>query len=39
MHCASAVTIDDPELVSASGDRRLLDAWRVIGMAVVNTLG
>jgi uncharacterized protein len=39
MHCAAAVTIDDPELVSVSGDRRLLDAWRVMGMAVVNTLG
>ena len=38
IHCAAAATIDDPELVSASGDRRLLDAWRRIGMAVVNTL-
>ncbi len=39
MHCAAAVTVDDPELVSVPGDRRLLDAWRGIGIAVVNTLG
>jgi Txe/YoeB family toxin of Txe-Axe toxin-antitoxin module len=36
MHCAAAVAIDDPDLVSASGAGRLLDAWR--GPAVVNTL-
>jgi hypothetical protein len=36
MHCAAAVAIDDPELVSAKGAGRLLDAWR--GLAVVNTL-
>lgn len=37
IHCAAAVAIDDRELVSASGDRRLLDAWRRLGMATVDT--
>jgi predicted nucleic acid-binding protein len=37
VHCATAVAIDDPELVAAAGDGRLLDAWRAMGMAVVNT--
>lgn len=32
VHCASAEVIDDETLVAASGDRRLLAAWRELGL-------
>lgn len=34
-HCAGAESINDAEVVAASGDRQLLAAWRALGM---NTL-
>ncbi len=34
-HCAGAESINDPDVVAASGDRQLLAAWRTLG---VNTL-
>lgn len=37
VQCASAVAIADEETVAASGDRRLLDAWGRLGVAVANT--
>lgn len=36
-HCAAAVAASDLELVAASGDRRLLAAWRSEGVAVRDT--
>ncbi len=33
-HCASAAALDDPELVAAAGDTRLLTAWQELGIAV-----
>lgn len=33
-HCAAAISVNDIELVAASGDRRLLAAWRAEGVAV-----
>ena len=36
-HCAAAVAIKDVELVAASGDQRLLEAWRAEGLAVRDT--
>jgi uncharacterized protein len=33
VHCAAAVLFDAPDLVAASGDRRLLAAWRELGVA------
>ncbi|WP_327110312.1 type II toxin-antitoxin system VapC family toxin [Nocardia sp. NBC_01730] len=37
IHCSSAVQLDDPDLVAASGDKRLLDAWRTLGVATFDT--
>jgi hypothetical protein len=34
-HCAGAESINDADVVAASGDRQLLVAWRALG---VNTL-
>lgn len=34
-HCAGAESINDPEVVAASGDRQLLAAWRALA---INTL-
>lgn len=34
-HCAGAESINDAEVVAASGDRQLLAAWRALG---INTL-
>lgn len=36
-HCAAAVAANDVELVAASGDSRLLAAWRAEGVAVRDT--
>ena len=33
IHCASAHIIDDEELVAASGDKRLLEAWHQLSIA------
>lgn len=35
-HCAAAIAVANDEFVAASGDRRLLDAWRVEGVATWN---
>lgn len=32
VHCAAAAQLDDPDLVAASGDRRLLGAWKSLGI-------
>ena len=37
VHCASAVELDDTEMVAASGDVRLLAAWRELGVRVLDT--
>jgi len=37
VHCASAAELNDPEMVAASGDARLLAAWRSLGVAVLDT--
>jgi len=37
VHCASAEQLDDPELVAASGDGRLLAAWTELGLATFDT--
>ncbi|GAB2454138.1 hypothetical protein GCM10027062_38220 [Nocardioides hungaricus] len=39
VHCASAVELDDVELVAATGDARLLAAWRELGVSVIDTNG
>jgi len=33
VHCASAASLQDEDLVAASGDRRLLAAWAALGVA------
>ena len=33
VHCASAHQLIAPDLVAATGDRRLLDAWHTLGVA------
>jgi predicted nucleic acid-binding protein len=33
VHCAAAALLDGPDLVAASGDKRLLAAWRELGVA------
>ncbi|MEU4344800.1 type II toxin-antitoxin system VapC family toxin [Nocardia sp. NPDC023852] len=37
IHCSSAEQLDDPDLVAGSGDKRLLDAWRTLGVATFDT--
>jgi len=37
VHCAAAALLDEPDLVAASGDRRLLAAWRELGVATFDT--
>jgi predicted nucleic acid-binding protein len=34
VHCAAAVAANDDELVAASGDKRLIAAWRTEGVAI-----
>lgn len=36
VHCAAAVRIDDDEVVAASGDRHLLEAWSELGLNTFN---
>lgn len=36
VHCAAAHQLADPELVAVTGDRRLLDGWRQLGLATVD---
>jgi predicted nucleic acid-binding protein len=38
-HCAAAVAVKDDQFVAASGDARLLAAWRAEGIAVRDTSG
>jgi predicted nucleic acid-binding protein len=35
-HCAGAESINDADVVAASGDRQLLAAWRALGMNTLN---
>ncbi|ATL65030.1 type II toxin-antitoxin system VapC family toxin [Nocardia terpenica] len=37
VHCASAEQLEDTDLVAASGDKRLLEAWRGSGVATFDT--
>ncbi|WP_427887327.1 type II toxin-antitoxin system VapC family toxin [Kribbella sp. GL6] len=37
IHCASAEQLEDADLVVASGDKRLLDAWKSLGLATFDT--
>jgi predicted nucleic acid-binding protein len=37
VHCASAEQVDDSDTVAASGDRRLLAAWKALGVATFDT--
>ena len=37
VHCAAVAQLRDPELVAVAGDVRLLNAWRSLGVAVVDT--
>ena len=36
-HCAAAAALNDEQVVAASGDKRLLEAWRTEGLAVRDT--
>ena len=36
-HCAAAIAVNDPELVAASGDARLLAAWQAESVATRDT--
>ncbi|TQN42043.1 PIN domain-containing protein [Blastococcus colisei] len=38
VHCASGVEVNGPDTVAVAGDRALLDAWRVSGLDVIDTL-
>lgn len=37
IHAASAHAVADDTLVAAAGDRHLLHAWRLLGLAVIDT--
>ncbi|MDO5502775.1 MAG: type II toxin-antitoxin system VapC family toxin [Actinomycetia bacterium] len=37
MHFSAALAIDAPDLVTATGDRELLAAWRAVGIATADT--
>ena len=37
VHCAAATQLQDRDLLAVAGDGRLLDAWRALGVAVVDT--
>jgi uncharacterized protein len=37
VHCAAAEQLDDDDVVAASGDRRLLDAWTAVGVDTFDT--
>lgn len=37
VHCASAEQLDDEDVVAASGDQKLLDAWAELGLATFDS--
>ncbi|MFD4439203.1 type II toxin-antitoxin system VapC family toxin [Nocardia sp. NPDC058519] len=37
VHCAAAAQLEDPDLVAASGDRKLLTAWKALGIATFDS--
>jgi predicted nucleic acid-binding protein len=37
VHCASARQLDDDDLVAATGDQQLLQAWSALGIATYDT--
>ncbi len=37
VHCAAAAQVADTDLVAASGDRKLLTAWKELGVATFDT--
>ena len=37
VHCAAGVSVNDVDLVAASGDQQLIAAWRAEGLAVRDT--
>lgn len=37
VHCAAAEQLDDSDMVAAAGDRRLLAAWKSLGIATFDT--
>lgn len=39
VHCASAEQLGDDDVVAASGDHRLLDAWTELGMTTFDSNG
>ncbi|MFC7624582.1 type II toxin-antitoxin system VapC family toxin [Microlunatus sp. GCM10028923] len=39
VHCAAAERINDSDLVAATGDAKLLDAWHTLGVATLDTNG
>jgi uncharacterized protein len=38
VHCASAEQLDDNDLVAATVDRKLLDAWRKLGLSTADAI-
>ena len=39
VHCAAAALVNGPDLVAASSDRRLLEAWSELGVATFDPRG
>lgn len=37
VHCASAERLNDDDLVAATGDQKLVDAWAKVGVATFDT--
>ncbi|MEV6659168.1 hypothetical protein [Nocardia fluminea] len=37
VHRAAAAQLEDPDLVAASGDRKLLTAWKELGIAAFDS--
>jgi predicted nucleic acid-binding protein len=37
VHCSSAEQLEEDDLVAASGDQRLIQAWSALGVAVFDT--
>ena len=38
VQCAAAEQLDDDDLVAASGDRRLIETWRKLGLSTADTV-
>ena len=38
VQCAAAEQLEDDDLVAASGDRRLIDVWRKLGLSTADTV-